>query len=110
MLGVFKRNGRGYAEIVPGFRKATLQVVIRERVGLDSVIYSHGWRGYDGLMGMGCSRHLTAAHGPDEGCPERCISTASRAFRAMPKAAGKVSWHKSPDFLSASEGARIQVL
>jgi len=30
-----------------------LQAVIRGRVTLDSVIYSDGWRGYNGLVDVG---------------------------------------------------------
>ena len=49
-FGLFKRNGRVHTEIVPDARKATLQAVIRGKVGLDSVIHSDGWRGYHGLV------------------------------------------------------------
>jgi hypothetical protein len=46
VFGVFKRDGRVYAEIVPDCSKRSLQKVIRGQVGLDSVIHSDGWRGY----------------------------------------------------------------
>ena len=66
VFGVFKRNGSVYTEIVPDCKKATLQGIIRGRVTLDSVIYSDGWRGYNGLVDVGYGKHLRVDHGRDE--------------------------------------------
>jgi len=66
VFGVFKRNGHVYTEIVPDCRKATLQGIIRGRVELGSVIYSDGWRGYNGLVDVGYGKHLRVDHGRDE--------------------------------------------
>jgi transposase-like protein len=66
VFGVFKRNGCVYTEIVPDCRKTTLQGIIRGRVTLDSVIYSDGWRGYNGLVDVGYGKHLRVNHGQDE--------------------------------------------
>jgi transposase-like protein len=66
VFGVFKRNGSVYTEIVPDCRKSTLQGIIRGRVTLDSVIYSDGWRGYNGLVDVGYGKHLRVNHGQDE--------------------------------------------
>lgn len=66
VFGVFKRNGHVYTEIVPDCRKATLQGIIRGRVTLDSIIYSDGWRGYNGLVDVGYGKHLRVNHGQDE--------------------------------------------
>ena len=43
-----------------------LQAVIRGRVTLDSVIYSDGWRGYNGLVDVGYGKHLRIDHGRNE--------------------------------------------
>ena len=48
VFGLLRRNGRGYTESVPGCSKPTLQGMIRDRVELEGVIHSDGWRGYDG--------------------------------------------------------------
>ena len=53
VFGLFGRNGRVYAEIVPDCPKATLQGIIRSRVEPESVIHSDGRRGYDGLVDSG---------------------------------------------------------
>lgn len=66
VFGVFKRNGSVFTEIVPDCSKATLQAIIRGRVALDSVIYSDGWRGYNGLVDVGYGKHLRIDHGRDE--------------------------------------------
>ena len=66
VFGVFKRNGCVYTEIVPDCSKATLQGIIRGRVDLDSVIYSDGWRGYNGLVDVGYGKHLRVDHGRNE--------------------------------------------
>ena len=66
VFGIFKRNGCVYTEIVPDCRKTTLQGIIRGRVTLDSVIYSDGWRGYNGLVDVGYGKHLRVNHVQDE--------------------------------------------
>ena len=66
VFGILKRNGKVYTEIVPDCSKATLQAVIRGRVTLDSVIYSDGWRGYNGLVDVGYGKHFRIDHGRNE--------------------------------------------
>ena len=66
VIGILKRNGKVYTEIVPDCSKATLQAVIRGRVTLDSIIYSDGWRGYNGLVDVGYGKHFRIDHGRNE--------------------------------------------
>jgi transposase len=66
VFGIFKRNGQVYTEIVSDCRKCTLQKVIRGRVALETVIHSDGWRGYDGLVDVGYSKHYRVLHAEDE--------------------------------------------
>jgi transposase len=66
VFGIFQRNGHVYTEIVPNCSKATLQAVIRGKVELESIIYSDGWRGYNGLVDVGYGKHLRVDHGKDE--------------------------------------------
>ena len=66
VFGVFKREGHVYTEIVPDVTKTTLQKAIRGKVGLDTVIHSDGWRGYDGLVDVGYAKHLRVNHGEDQ--------------------------------------------
>ena len=66
VFGILKRDGKVYTEIVPDCRKATLQAIIRGKVSVESVIYSDGWRGYDGLVDVGYGKHFRVDHGKDE--------------------------------------------
>ena len=66
VFGILKRHGKVYTEIVPDCSKATLQAVIRGKVTLDSVIYSDGWPGYNGLVDVGYGKHLRIDHGRNE--------------------------------------------
>ena len=66
VFGLCKRHGKVHTEIVPDPSKATLQTIIRGRVGLDSAIHSDGWRGYNGLVDMGYAKHLRVDHGQNE--------------------------------------------
>ena len=50
-------HGRVYSEIVPDCSRPTLQGTIRGRVDRSTVINSSdGWRGYNGLVGVGYRR------------------------------------------------------
>lgn len=66
VIGIFRRNGSVYTEIVPDCKKATLQAVIRGRVAPETVIHSDGWHGYDGLIDVGYSKHFRVEHGANE--------------------------------------------
>jgi transposase-like protein len=66
VFGLLKRGGRVYTEIVPNCRKATLQAIIRGRVAPGTVVYSDGWRAYDGLVDVGYDRHFRVNHGESE--------------------------------------------
>jgi transposase len=66
VFGVFKRNGSVYTEVVPDCRKRTLLAVIRGRITLDAVVHSDAWRGYDGLVDVGYSKHFRVNHAANE--------------------------------------------
>jgi transposase-like protein len=46
-------------------QKKTLQNIIRGKVSLDSVVHSDMWRGYNGLVDVGYSKHLRVNHSDD---------------------------------------------
>ncbi len=62
VFGIYKRNGSVSTEIVPNVQRKILQNIIRGKVSLDSVIHSNGWRGYNGLVDVGYSKHLRVNH------------------------------------------------
>ena len=66
VFGIFKRNDKVYTEIVPDASKASLIKVIRGHVSIESVIHTDGWRGYNGLVDVGYSKHFRVRHGDNE--------------------------------------------
>lgn len=66
VFGVFKRNGRVYTEIVPNCKKPILQAIIKGKIDPSTIIYSDGWRGYDGLVDVGFDKHFRVNHGDNE--------------------------------------------
>ena len=66
VFGIFLREGEVYTEIVPDAKKETLQAIIRRKVDIRSILYSDGWRGYDGLVDVGYDRHFRVNHGKNE--------------------------------------------
>jgi transposase-like protein len=66
VFGIFKRNGCVSTEVVPDCKKATLQAIIRGRVAPEAVIHTDAWRGYDGLVDVGYSKHYRVNHARNE--------------------------------------------
>ena len=85
VFGIFKRNSHVYTEIVPNAKKTTLLKAIRGQVGLESVIHSDGWRGYDGLVDVGYAKHLRVQHGEDEFANEQSHINGIESFWSYAK-------------------------
>lgn len=66
VFGILKRNGTVYTEIIPDCKKPTLQAIIKGKIDKSAVIYSDGWRGYDGLVDVGYDKHFRVNHGSNE--------------------------------------------
>ena len=66
VFGIFKREDKVYTEIVPDASKASLVKVIRGHVSAESVVHTDGWRGYNGLVDVGYSKHFRVYHGSNE--------------------------------------------
>ncbi len=66
VFGLLKRGNEVYTEIVPNASKAALQAVIRGRASPESVLHTHGWRGYDGLVDLGFDKHFRVNHSDNE--------------------------------------------
>ncbi len=62
VFGIYERNGQVYTEIIPDCKSQTLRKVIRHKVDISSIIYSDGWRGYDGLVDLGYQKHFRIKH------------------------------------------------
>ena len=66
VFGLLKRGNEVYTEIVPDCKSATLQRIIKGKTGVESVIHSDGWRGYNGLVDFGYKKHFRVHHGKNE--------------------------------------------
>ena len=85
VFGLLKRHGKIYTEIVPDCSMATLQGIIRGKVSLESVIHSDGWRGYNGLVDLGCQKHFRVEHAIMNLPPSTHISTVLKASGHLQK-------------------------
>ena len=50
VFGIFERAGRVYTELIPNAKSATLRKVILGNISIESSIFTHGWRGYNGVI------------------------------------------------------------
>ena len=66
VFGILKRNGKVYTEIIPDCKKDTLSLINKGKIDKSAVIYSDGWRGYDGLVDIGYDKHFRVNHGDSE--------------------------------------------
>ena len=66
VFGLLKRNGKVYAQIVPDVTRKTLMQVINGKVDKNTVMYTDGFRAYDGLVDWGYKHHYRVSHGADE--------------------------------------------
>jgi len=66
VFGIFERAGTVYTEIIPDCKQETLRGIIMGKVDIRSVIFSDGWRGYNGLVDAGYDRHIRINHGNSE--------------------------------------------
>ncbi len=58
VFGIFERDGQVFTEIIPDSSRKTLQKLILKRVSPEAIVYSDGWRGYDGLVDVGYNKHF----------------------------------------------------
>jgi len=65
VVGLLKRGGKVYTQIVPRCRKSDLMPIIRGKILEESTVYTDGWRSYDGLVLNGY-KHYRVYHSKDE--------------------------------------------
>src|SRR3989344_2355410 len=65
VLGLLKRNGQVYTQIIPNTKREEIMPIIRRTVKKGSDIYTDGWRSYDALAVYGYN-HKKVQHDKDE--------------------------------------------
>jgi transposase len=66
VFGLLKRNGNVYTQIVKNCSKPELMAIIEEHTSKDSVIYSDGFKSYDGIVDYGYKHHYRVIHSKNE--------------------------------------------
>ncbi len=66
VFGLIKRGGNVYTQVVTNCSATELLPIIRERVDEESVVYTDGFKTYDGLVDLGYKKHHRIKHGQNE--------------------------------------------
>jgi len=85
VFGILERQRKVYTEIVTAAAKKQLQAAIRGQVALDSIIHSDGWRGYNGLVGMGYKKHFRVHRGENVFARGNCHINSIESFWSYAK-------------------------
>ena len=66
VFGLIKRQGKVYTQVVENCSIQKLYPIIADHVSKDSVVYTDGFKTYDGLVNFGYRRHHCVKHGENE--------------------------------------------
>ncbi len=66
VFGLIKRGGKVYTQVVKNCSTSELIPIIKGKVPTDSVIYTDGFKTYDGLVNFGFKKHHRIKHGENE--------------------------------------------
>lgn len=66
VFGMLKRGDKVYTQIVKNCSMAELMPIIEEKADKNSVIYTDGFKTYDGLADFGYKKHYRIKHGENE--------------------------------------------
>jgi transposase len=66
VFGLLKRDGKVYTQIVKSRSKSELMPIIAEFASKESVIFSDGFRSYEGLLDYGFKQHFRVIHSKNE--------------------------------------------
>jgi len=70
VVGLLKRNGKVYTQIIENCKRRELMPVIRGKILEESTIYTDGWKSYDGLVLNGY-KHYRIHHHKNEFAREK---------------------------------------
>lgn len=65
VVGLLKRNGKVYVEIIDSARMFELMPIIKGKVNADSIVYTDGFKSYDSLVAYGY-KHRRVNHSQNE--------------------------------------------
>ena len=66
VFGMLKRNAKVYTQVVKNCSKSVIMPIIEQRANKQSVIYTDGFKAYDGLVNYGYKKHHRVKHSENE--------------------------------------------
>jgi len=66
VLGILKRGGNVYTQIIPRATRANIMPVIQGKVLDETTVHTDGWKSYDGLIDVNNFKHYRVYHSKDE--------------------------------------------
>ncbi len=66
VFGMLKRGDKVYTQVVKNCSVSELLPIIKGKADTDAVIYSDGFKTYDGLVNYGYKKHYRVKHGENE--------------------------------------------
>ena len=66
VFGLIKRGGRVYTQVVKNCSVSTLLPIIEQKIDKESIVYTDGFKSYDGLVNFGYKKHYRVKHGENE--------------------------------------------
>ena len=66
VFGLRKRKGKVYTQVIKNCSKKEIIPLIRKKISKSAIVYTDGFKTYDGLVDMGYKRHYRVHHGKNE--------------------------------------------
>ncbi len=66
VFGLKKRDGKVYTQVIRNCSRSEILPLISTKIAKDSVLFTDGFKTYDGLVDMGYKKHYRVHHGNNE--------------------------------------------
>ena len=66
VFGIKQREGKVYTQVIKNCSKKILIPLINQRISRSAIVYTDGFKTYDGLVDMGYKKHYRVYHGKNE--------------------------------------------
>ncbi len=66
VFGLKQREGKVYTQVIKNCSKKAIIPLINQRISRSVIVYTDGFKTYDGLVNMGYKRHYRVHHGKNE--------------------------------------------
>ncbi len=66
VFGLKQREGKVYTQVIKNCSKKVIIPLINQRISRSAIVYTDGFKTYDGLVNMGYKKHYRVHHGKNE--------------------------------------------